>query len=172
MQYKKMTQLERQLILLDLFNRNEFLEFSQIQAALPLVKMRTLQRDVKDLTDAGLVSVTYSGKEEAYRRKGESSDKISEYARENYSDKKLKHFTRLRRLAHCQGMVEESDIKAAYFRDFPECTERMRLRDFEVLKRVGTEIEYCRGDGTYYIMDYDLMGDEYGVRVKDGKMYV
>jgi hypothetical protein len=69
-------------------------------------------------------------------------------------------------------MVEETDVKAAYFREFPECTERMRLRDFEVLNRVGWEIEYCRYDGTYNIMECDLMGDEYGVKVKNGKMYV
>jgi DNA-binding transcriptional ArsR family regulator len=166
-----MTQLERQLILWDLLSRYEVLEFTQIEAALPLVKKRTLQRDVRDLTDAGLVSVKYSGKEEAYKRKGESSDEISEYAREHYSNRKLKHFTRLRRLVQCQRMGEEPDMKAAYFRDFPECTERMRLRDFEVLKRVGTEIEYCRYDGTYSV-DGSSMGDEYDVRIKNGKMYV
>jgi DNA-binding transcriptional ArsR family regulator len=102
MRYKKMTQLERQLILSDLFGRYEFLELSQIRAALPLITTRTLQRDVKDLTDAGLVSVRYSGKKEAYIRKGEPVDEISEYAREHYSERKRKHFTRLRRLAHCQ----------------------------------------------------------------------
>lgn len=61
-------------------------------------------------------------------------------------------------------------MKAAYFREFPECTERMRLRDFEVLRRVGIQIEYCRYDGTYYV-DGCFM-DDYDVRVKNGKMYV
>ena len=57
---RELKQIERQLILYDIFQQNdEDTRLSTIMFHLPGMNVRTLQRDIKDLTDAGLLQVCY-----------------------------------------------------------------------------------------------------------------
>ena len=82
------------------------------------MEKRTLQRDIKDLTDAGLINVKYSNTEKAYIHKGKPTGKIS--FREELSKKKMQHLNRLRRLAGCMQLVDETDPVKSYFAMFEE----------------------------------------------------
>lgn len=60
-------QIERQLILYDIFQQNdEDTRLSTIMYHLPGINVRTLQRDIRDLTDAGLLQVYFSRDKNAY----------------------------------------------------------------------------------------------------------
>lgn len=113
---KKLKQLERQLILYDIFQtNNEDTRMSTITHHLPGINMRTLQRDIKDLTDAGVLQVYFSRDKNAYINYDEHRD-ISCYsegiqkriakkrksvgANEKISPKKKEHLERLRRLTN------------------------------------------------------------------------
>ena len=60
-------QIERQLILYDIFQTNEEdTRISTIKYHLPGMNARMLQRDIRDLTEAGLVQVYFSRVRDAY----------------------------------------------------------------------------------------------------------
>ena len=64
---KVLKQIERQLILYDIFQQNdEDTRLSTIMYHLPGINVRTLQRDIRDLTDAGLLQVYFSRDKNAY----------------------------------------------------------------------------------------------------------
>ena len=64
---RELKQIERQLILYDIFQQNdEDTRLSTIMFHLPGMNVRTLQRDIKDLTDAGLLRVYFSRDKNAY----------------------------------------------------------------------------------------------------------
>ena len=56
---------------------------------------------------------------------------------EEVSPKKKEHLERLKRLTSLMGCVGCEKANEAYFELFPEATERMRKRDFEVLRHIG-----------------------------------
>ena len=56
---------ERQLLLYDIFRGSEQVEYEDITSRLPVGK-KMIQRDIKTLTDAGLIRVKYSKKDKAY----------------------------------------------------------------------------------------------------------
>ena len=111
---KKLKQLERQLILYDIFQTNEEdTRMSTIRYHLPGINVRTLQRDIKDLADAGVLQVYFSRDKEAYINREKYRD-ISCYSegiqkrivrkrksageKEEVSLKKKEHLERLKRL--------------------------------------------------------------------------
>lgn len=64
---KELKQIERQLILYDIFQQNdEDTRVDTIMYHLPGMSIRMLQRDIKDLTDAGLLQVYFSRDIDAY----------------------------------------------------------------------------------------------------------
>lgn len=64
---RELKQIERQLILYDIFQQNdEDTRLSTIRYHLPGINMRTLQRDIRDLMDAGLIQVYFSRDRNAY----------------------------------------------------------------------------------------------------------
>ena len=52
-------------------------------------------------------------------------------------------------------LPELPDIKAAYYELFPECNERTRQRDFEMLNDIGSEVDI----GTYDVLSVYDPGD-------------
>ena len=64
---RELKQIERQLILYDIFQQNdEDTRLDTIMYHLPGINVRTLQRDIKDLTAAGLLQVYFSRDKNAY----------------------------------------------------------------------------------------------------------
>ena len=68
MPLKILKQIERQLILYDIFlqTNSEDTQMSTITYHLPGINVRTLQRDIKDLTDAGVLQVYFLRDKNAY----------------------------------------------------------------------------------------------------------
>lgn len=165
----ELNQVERQLILYDIFTSFEKVEYGDIRFVLKKIEKRTLQRDVKDLNDAGLISVKYSKNEHAYIPAGEASGTI----RGDFecSNKKIQHLKRLQRLTGCMRLVDDANPVQTYFTMFPECSERTRQRDFETLRHIGYEAGYDRDYLQYAVSnEYANAYDGYGVFLKNGKM--
>ncbi len=190
--YCKLKQIERQLILYDIFSSNdEDTKISTIKYHLPGITIRTLQRDIRDLKDANVINIYFSRTKNAYincdnkdirfysegiqkriKKKRKEFEKKSENKKE-ISPRRQKHLDRLYRLAtlmNC-GFVCENTI-GLYFELFPNATERMRKRDFETLRHIG----FCAGYdkemesfALYQQEDYGIY-DGYGIRLKNGKM--
>ena len=162
-------QIERQLIIYDVFRTFEKVTYRDIEFVLRKVEMRTRQRDIKDLTDAGLICVKYSDDQKAYIQKKEPTGKVVD--RDNISRKKLQHLNRLNRLAGCMRLVYEPDPVKTYFEMFPEASEKIRQRDFETLRHIGYEAGYSREMEGYWVSN-DVVSpyDGYGIYLKDGKL--
>lgn len=165
----EINQIERQLILYDVFSTFKQATYGDIKVVLRKIEKRTLQRDIKDLTDAGLINVKYSNTEKAYIHQGEPTGKIS--FREELSVKKMQHLNRLRRLAGCMRLVDEEDPVKSYFEMFPEASERMRQRDFETLRHIGYEAGYSREMEGYWVSNENANPyDGYGIYIEEGKL--
>ena len=190
MAIRELKQIERQLILYDIFQQNnEDTRLSTIMFHLPGINARTLQRDIRDLTDAGLLRVYYSRDKNAYINYEEYRD-ISCYSEgvqkriikkrrlvresEEVSLKKKEHLERLKRLTKLMGCeVYEKSIEL-YFELFPDATERMRKRDFEVLRHIGFCAGYDSEENKYVLHRDEAYGidNDYGILIskKTGKM--
>ena len=170
----ELNQIERQLILYDVFISLEEVTYGDIRFALPKVEKRTLQRDIKDLKDAGLICVSYSKERKAYihlemEQEENESKNINE--KDGISKKKKQHLVRLQRVAKCMRLTGSANPIEDYFELFPEASERMRQRDFETLRHIGLAAGYDRDYQEYVItQDYVSAYDGFGVFIKDGKM--
>lgn len=165
----ELNQIERQLILYDVFTTFEKITYSDIRFVFKKVEKRMLQRDVRDLMDAGLILVKYSKNEQAYVHVKEENGKITK--RENISKRKMLHLKRLERLAGCLRLVDNPNPVESYFEMFPESSERMRQRDFETLRHIGVEAGYDRLYREYTVRNDDVGPyDGYGIFIRDGKM--
>ena len=184
-------QIERQLILYDIFRSNdEDTKVSTIMHLLPGINIRTLQRDIRDLMDAGLLFVYYSRDREAYINYGEDID-LSFYSEsiqkriakkreamkevKEVSKRRQEHFKRLSRLIAlmCAPDIYNNAIEV-YFEMFPDATERMRKRDFEILRHIGFNAGYDKETDAYVLYqkeDYNIY-DGYGVYKSKGKMMI
>lgn len=165
-EYVEIRQTERQMILYDLFSTLEAVSYSDIRFVLKQVEKRTLQRDLKDLSMAGMVHVTYSNEQKAYVPCDEGEEKTCEI-----SDKKAAHLEKLKRLAFCMTLTESADPIAEYMQKYPNASKRMRERDFEVLRNIGFLAGYDRLYQEYRV-DYGEVNayDGYGVCLKNGKL--
>ena len=184
-------QLERQLILYDIFQTNdEDTHMDTIRYHLPGIKVRTLQRDIKDLSDAGVLQVYFSRDKDAYINYDEYRD-ISCYAEgiqkrierkrklagenKKVSPKKKEHLERLKRLTTLMGCADSGNANKLYFELFPEATERMRKRDFEVLRHIGFIAGFYEEEYDYVIYRDERFGinNNYGIKTDSdtGKMF-
>ncbi len=188
MAWKKLKQIERQLILYDIFQQNdEDTRLSTIRFHLPGINMRTLQRDIRDLMDAGLIQVYFSRDKNAYINYDEYKD-VSDYSEgiqkriakkrkkagetKEVSPRKQEHLERLKRLTKLMGYEVYGKAEELYFKLFPEATERMRKRDFEVLRHIGFYAGFDKDENGYVIYRMEGYGidNDYGVRFRNGKM--
>ena len=185
---RELKQLERQLILYDIFQTNEEdTRLSTIKYHLPGINVRTLQRDIKDLTDAGVLQVYFSRDKDAYINCEEYRN-ISDYSEgiqkrimkkrksagenEEVSAKKKEHLERLKRLTKLMGCVGCEKANEVYFELFPDATERMRKRDFEVLRHIGFIAGFDIEENDYVIYRNERYGidNDYGIFLRNGKM--
>lgn len=194
-----LTKLERQLLMYDIFSQCTVIEFVEITNLLPINK-KMIERDIKDLTDAGLISVTFSKKENGYIHSGEPK-----FCETETNERRKEHLMRLVRLATLMRELDsnwsddyeemlELEIKEGetyfseaeklthytavdcYYELFPDASEKDWKRDFETLNHIGYTI-YCTEKGNYYTSDmfeshyYDMLLEDFGVRRReDGKL--
>lgn len=165
----KLNQTERQLIVYDVFQTLDEVRYGDIRFVLEKFEKRTFQRDIRDLTDAGLLCVKYIKSEQIYVHTGRPTGKI--IPKKDISKKKMQHLKRLQRLAGCMCININDNPVDAYFKMFPEASEKMRQRDFETLRHIGYDTGYSKEYHKYVIMNdtFDAY-DGYGIFIEDGKM--
>lgn len=170
-----LSKLERQLLLYDIFYYLENVEQQDITSRLP-IGPRMLQRDLQDLTDAGLINIVYSRKQRAYRKNGTP---VMACCEEN---RRRAHLQRLNRLGLLMHRLEndEVDVEELFQREnyvscaehyrqmFPEISERVRQRDFEILCRIGYPVVYIREIGYYAIWCENGLRDSFGAFRENG----
>ena len=169
---------ERQLLLYDIFIGSEQVEYEDITSRLPIGR-KMVQRDIKALTDAGLIRIKYSKKEKAYIHDSASPPLFNENAKGKYR----LHLIKLRRIATLMNELymdkdsyyeAEGDAyyscKTCYYELFPEANERMRQRDFKHLNNIGYTVTYDNNDRRYKMWNGYYLREDFGVFLKDGKL--
>ena len=178
MQDIELTKTDRQLLLYDIFRGSRQIAFEDITSRLPVNK-KMIQRDMKDLTAAGLICVRYSRKEGAYIKDTENPLILDE----SIKGKRHIHLTKLRRIGILMDqlyMDTDSDYwddkddyfscKKCYYQLFPDSTERMRQRDFAQLNRIGYWIRYDNYDRRYKMWGSNDLREDFGVYKENGKL--
>lgn len=169
---------ERQLLLYDIFKGSLQVEYEDITSRLPIGK-KMVQRDIKILTDAGLIRIKYSKKEKAYIHDSEHSPSFND----NVKGKYRIHLMKLRRIATLMNELymdtrsyyeEDGDAyyscKTCYYELFPEANERMRQRDFKHLNNIGYTVTYNNYERRYKMWDGCYLREDFGVFLQDGKL--
>lgn len=174
-----LTKTERQLLLYEVFSRFYGQELETIFSVLP-IERRMLQRDVKDLMDAGLISVTFSKEKQAYIK----SNQAVSFREDTKKPNRTKHLkmlnrqgTLLRESYNDEISSEEkydrkkyTSCKDVYERLFPEENARTRQRDFQTLCRIGYPIKYNRKIQYYEFYDDGENRTEFGVFKENGQL--
>lgn len=164
---------ERQLLLYAIFINAQIVSYNYITYCLPINK-RMIQRDIVDLTDAGLLHVTYSRKNRSFIDLGDAA------FHEGVTGKRRQHLVRLHRIGTLMRELVNEDVeiwekeenvqyitcKDSYYSLFPDSNERTRQRDFETLRRIGYPVGYDFESHSFYMWE-DSMWD-FEVFKKDG----
>lgn len=177
----KLTPTDRQLLLYDIFKGCEMVELAEITSRLPIGR-KMIQRDMKTLTDAGLIEVCYSAKEKAYIVKSGKPHVLEESTVRDKSRKYL-HLSKLNRIGRLMNELytdtsseywEKGDdyysCKDCYYELFPDANERMRQRDFAQLNRIGYIVFYDNTDRRYRMWEYDNLREDFGIYRENGKL--
>ena len=147
------TKTERQLLLYEILYLSHEVELPELVKRLEVSK-KTIQRDIVDLTDAGLVKFKYSKKYKAYQKQ-EAIGVIS-IAK---GTRRYMHLSRLKRLAtfmeelsdFTEEYILEYNCKKRYFELFPEVSERTRMRDYKILSNIGYFIRWDEVERRHYV---------------------
>ena len=150
------TKIERQLLLYEIIYLSQEVEMADLMKRLDASK-KTIERDMKDLTDAGLVKLIYSRKEKTYQR-GEETGVISE----PIGTRRYMHLKKIQRLTIFMEELSsatngygldymEYNCKNRYFELFPEVSERTRMRDYKILSNIGYRIEWNELEQRHYV---------------------
>ena len=147
----------RQLLLYEIIYTSQEVTIDDLMRRLNASK-KTIQRDIEDLTDAGLVKLTYSRKDKAY--KPEEATGVSS---EPEGTARYSHLKKLRRLAIFMEELsaasdysfgEEYNCKERYFELFPDVSERTRMRDYEILNEIGYTIRWDEYEKRHIVQGY------------------
>lgn len=174
----KLIPTERQLLLYDIFIGSEQVAYEDITSRLPIGK-KMVQRDIKALTDAGLIRIKYSKKDKAYIHDPVYLPSFNE----NVKGKYRIHLMKLQRIAKLMNeLYTDTDsyyevegdtyysCRTCYYELFPEANERMRQRDFKHLNNIGYTVTYNNNDRRYKMWDGYYLREDFGVFLKDGKL--
>lgn len=147
----KYNKTQRQLLLFEVIFKSHEIVMLEMMKRLSASR-KTIQRDIEDLTDAGLIELEYSRKNNAYI-KNKRIDISGTPINEPEGTLRYMHLKKLRRLVGF--MIELSDLEQVsdltredysprkrYFEMFPDVSERTRMRDYKTLKEMGYGIEW------------------------------
>ena len=177
--YRKVTKIERQLLLYDIFHRCELVEYQEIFTLLP-TSQKTIERDMKDLTDAGLIKVKFSRQEKGFVRAGELEQNLE------CSGKRPAHLLRLHRLGILMFELYSDDVALwekeegveyytcidSYQELFPKMSVRTGQRDFKTLCNIGYYILYNNID-KYFRIDFpEGLKEDFGIVKRADGLYI
>lgn len=168
---ESMPRIERQLRLYELVCGYAITSFEAIAEVFPDMSRRMIQRDLKDLKDAGLVSVKYVRKAQGYVK-----EKQTPGFNEKTEPRRKAHLKRLHRIGRLMRELYNEDIplyekkdneaegevqeyvtsKDSYNELFPGLSERTRQRDFEVLRRLGYQVFYDHRDRCFSQEEFSM----------------
>lgn len=97
--------INRQIFIYHIIKGNKYNGPEDINAIIP-VKIRTLQRDIKDLTDAGLIKVKYDKKEGIYKSALKDGETLK--FNENVTGRRRDHLLKLYRLCYLSDNLEST----------------------------------------------------------------
>ena len=159
------TKTQRQLLLYEILYTSHEVIVDDLMQKLKVSK-KTVQRDIEDLTDAGLIKLTYFRKDKSYKH-----EEVTGIILEPEGTARYSHLKKIRRLAiFMQELSDASECtyedgyncKEQYFELFPDVSERTRMRDYETLKKLGYRIQWDE-----YEKRHIVEGHLYQVRVDD-----
>lgn len=148
---------QRQLLLYEILYTSREAIMEDLMRRLNAGK-KTIQRDIQDLTDAGLIKLTYSRKEKSYK-----SEEATGIISEPEGTARYSHLKKLRRLAIFMEELsaasdysfgEEYNCKERYFELFPDVSERTRMRDYEILNEIGYTIRWDEYEKRHIVQGY------------------
>lgn len=148
---------ERQLLLYEILYTSKEVTIEDMGRRMSAGK-RTIQRDIEDLTDAGLIKLIYSRKDKSYTQV-DATGAISEPE----GTHRYIHLKKLRRLAiFMEELSDASDYqfddmyncRERYFELFPDVSERTRMRDYEILNRIGYTIRWDEYEKRHSVQGY------------------
>lgn len=173
----QLTSTDRQLLLYDIFIGSRQVSYEDITSRLPIGK-KMIQRDIRILTEAGLISVQYSRKDKAYIH----SEREPVF-NDNAKGKQRTHLMKLRRIAALMtGLYTDNtsyyeddgddyySCKKCYYEMFPDANEKMRQRDFKQLNRIGYVICYENTERRYKMWAGYVLREDFGVYRENGKL--
>lgn len=159
----KYNKVYRQLYLYELIHTSQEVTMGEMMKKQGVCQ-KTIQRDIADLTDAGLIQLEYNRKDNVYSSWG-GSDVIN--AKEGTS--RYLYLQKLRRLAifleelsyASSSSSDGYNCKALYQKWFPDVSERTRFRDYRILSGMGYAIEWDAYDKCHRIGKfYDIHDEE------------
>ena len=175
-----LSQVERQLLLYELFIFNRELVSKKLIKNCLLISDRMMQRDIQHLTEAGLISVKYSRAEKAYIQHPEEAV----FNPNGATGRWLLHLERLNRIGTLMRELDNDNIdedeifdrtklksiKQSYEELYPGIPDRTRQRDFDVLRNIGYPIQYIRQYRYYNAWNWDFVQfrDDFGVYRENG----
>ena len=161
---KPNSKLERQLLILNIFHCCEITEYNEITSRIEDVSRRTIDRDIAELTEAGLLSVTFSRKHNGFIECLHNENRMP-----TANKAKQAHYNKLVRLSDVMFSFSSNsndNIMDWYVEHYPNVSKRTAQRDLQILKGIGYEIWYDFW-GKQYVYDFpsDRMSIfEYGER--------
>lgn len=151
------SKVHRQLLLYEILYTSHEVMIDDLIRRLNASK-KTIQRDIEDLTDAGLIKLTYSRKDKSYK-----PEEVTGIISEQEGTARYSHLKKLRRLAIFMEELsaasdysfgEEYNCKERYFELFPEVSERTRMRDYEILNEIGYTIRWDEYEKRHIVQGY------------------
>lgn len=179
LQYIIISKTERQLLLYEIFLNFYLWDLDTIQTVIP-VERRMLQRDIRDLVDAGLISVVFSKKEQAYVQ----ADEEVSFHEDKNKPARTRHLKVLNRLGTLMEKLDNDEIsqdekydrkkykscKEVYEELLPGVSARTRQRDFETLNRIGYPIRYNRRIQYYEFYEKNEYRTDFGLYRRNGRL--
>ena len=171
----KLTKLERQIILYKYFNSPR-IKGKINSKELYGIPVSTIYKDLKDLKDAGLVSIKWqpgrNGEEGKYVRQWDDEKTVirREYDESRDGKRRVSHLRRLSRLCKLTTALWNEELQVDYYEGtirkgktckdhykemYPALSDRTMQRDFQVLSRVGFPVRYNRSLRYYEFFEED-----------------
>lgn len=149
--------LERQLLILHIFHYCRVTEYAEIINLIKGVSRRTIDRDIAELTEAGLLNVVFLRKHNGFIHK----DQQNLHSHTNISTEnkaKQAHFNKLTRLSKVMfDFGTDGSVIEWYAKCFPDVSKRTIQRDLQILNDIGYRIRYDFYEKQYiYDFPYDM----------------
>lgn len=150
----KYSKTERQLLLYEIIYTSHIIELEEAMKRLEASR-KMIMRDIKDLTDAGLIRLRYSRKEKAYLKENPTGTlNEPEGTRRHQYLKKIIRLTRFMEELSSASDDWDYNCRTRYEELFSDVSERTRMRDYKIMKNIGYEIRWDEYEQRHIVTGY------------------